>query len=86
MPFVPKEHRDPAHPPCCVGDMCYMEYKKLIDKFRENRRWTNAHNITKEFFDLESDEKTARFLAWMVWFCKDVMKYESEKEEENGTI
>jgi hypothetical protein len=86
MPFVPKEHREPSHQPCCVGDMCYVEYKKLIYQFRENRRWTNAHNMTKEFFGLDSDEKTARFLAWMVWFSLEVIPYEIEKRDENGNI
>jgi hypothetical protein len=86
MPFVKKECREPGHTPCAVGDYCYVEYKKLIDEFRSNRRWTNVHEMTKKFFDLANDTDTSRFLAYMVWFIKEVMPYELEKEAENGTI
>ena len=85
MPFVTQEHRD--KPDLTIpGDLCYLSYKSLVDAFRANRRWTNAHNLTRHFFKIESDEETANFLAWMVWFIKEVMPYEDEKEAENGKI
>lgn len=86
MPFVEQTHRNPEHLPCCVGDQCYIEYKKLIDAFRADRRWTTAHNLTKDWFELSDDEETAHFLAYMVFFCKEVLKYEDEKEKANGSI
>lgn len=86
MPFVKKECREPGHTPCAVGDLCYVEYKKLIDSWRADRRWTNAHNLTKDWFELSSDEETASFLAWMVFFVKEIMEYEKEKEAQNGSI
>jgi hypothetical protein len=86
VPFVKQECRVPGHVPCAVGDLCYLEYKKLIDAWNMDPRWTNAHNITKNHFDLGSDEETANFLAWMVWFAFKVLPYERKKEEENGSI
>lgn len=86
MPFVPAEHRLPEHEPCCVGDDCYWEYFKLMGLWKKEPRWANAHNITKDWFGLQSDEDTAHFLAYMVWFNKIVMPYEDLKEKENGAI
>lgn len=86
MPFVKQECRAKGHTACAVGDLCYVEYKKLIDRWNEDPRWTTAHNIAKDHFDLATDEETAHFLAWMVFFCKKVMPYEDLKEKENGTI
>lgn len=85
MPFVEQPHRDPKHWPCCVGDTTYWNYKELVDKFRQERRWTTAFNLTKEWFDL-TEEDTQKLMAWMVFFNKEIMKYELEKETENGTI
>jgi len=86
MPFVKPECRDPNHIPCSVGDLCYLEYKKLIDAWNKERRWTTAHNELKTMFRIEDDVDAAKFLAYMVFFCKHVMKYEDEKEAENGEI
>ena len=85
MPFVNQDHR--SKPDFTIpGDICYVEYKKLIDSWRKEPRWTTAHNLTKKWFDLATDEETAHFLAWMVWFNKEVMVYENQKENENGQI
>ena len=86
MPFVEPSCRDPQHAICCVGDICFCEYRHLVEEWNKNPRWTNAHEITKKHFDLSDDQHTAAFLAWMVWFNKKVMPYEDKKEKENGTI
>lgn len=88
MPFVPQESRDKMEiglPPETVGDMCYLEYKKLIKDWEKEPRWTTAHNLCKQVFDV-SDEQAAKFLAYMVFFNFKVIPYELEKETENGTI
>jgi len=86
MPFVKKECREPGHIPCAVGDWCYLEYRRLMNAWTENRSWTTAHRLTREFFGISDDMKTAKFLAWMVWFCREVMEYEKEAEARNGEI
>lgn len=85
MPFVTQEHRD--KPDFTIpGDVCFVHYKKLMDEWNKEKRWTNAHKITKEWFDLASDEDTAHFLAYMVWFNIHVMDYEQKKRSENGDV
>lgn len=85
MPFVSKEHRE--KPDFSIpGDICYVEYKKLVDAWKKEPKWTTAHNLTTAWFDLASDEDTAHFLAWMVWFNLHVMEYEQEKRKTNGDI
>jgi hypothetical protein len=88
MPFVPQENRKKIKETGAwdtVGDLCYMKYLPMIQKWRKNRRWTQAHNTTRETFGL-SDEQAARLLAWFVYMSKEVMPYEKEKCEENGDI
>lgn len=85
MPFVKPECRVEGHTPCAVGDYCYLEYKKLIDAWRKERRWTTVHNLFKQMFDID-DEHTAKTLAMFVFIIKEVMPYELEKEAENGQI
>jgi hypothetical protein len=85
MPFVTKEHRD--MPDLTIpGDICYLEYKKIIDEWKANPRWTTAHNITKKWFDIADDKDAAHLLAWMVWFNMHVMPYEEQKRKENGEV
>lgn len=89
MPFVTQEHRDKPNP-TIPGDRCYVHYKWMIDKWRANRRWTTANNIYKEMIQSRPckslDESVAEELAWQVFFVKEVMPYENEKEAQNGTI
>lgn len=89
MPFVTQEHRlspDRSIP----GDCCYLHYKRMVDTFRNERRWTTAHNLYKEMLESRPykslDESVAEELAWQVFFTKHVMAYENQKENENGTI
>ena len=82
-----------------VGDMCYVHYKRMVEYWKANPRWTTAHEIyqavmTKRwqmaFVDrLTADQLdyiTARELAWQVFFQLHVMPYEEEKRLENGDI
>jgi len=75
------------------GDLCYVEYKKMMEKWKENSRWTTAHNIYREVMttsygiDVHSlDGVVAKHLAWQVFFYKHILPYENEKEKENGDI
>lgn len=88
MPFVPEQNRKKIAETGSwetVGDLCYMKYKPMIEKWRKERRWTTAHNVFKETFDV-NDEQAARTLAFLVFFVKEVMRYEREKIEENGDV
>jgi hypothetical protein len=72
------------------GDLCYVHYKKMVDKWKANPRWTTAHEIYRDLYyaggSLGHDDSIARDLAWQVFFIKYVMRYEDQKELENGTI
>lgn len=85
MPFVPEEHREDGHTPCTPGDLCYKEYLQIIRAWKVNPRWTTAHEEFKRVFDV-SNEQAAKTLAYLVFFCKEVMPYEYKKCEENGDI
>lgn len=88
MPFVPQENRKnmaQGQPPETVGDQCYLKYLPMIQAWRKERRWTTAHSVTKETFDLD-DEKVAKLLAWMVFIGLEVLPYEMEQRHKNGDI
>ncbi len=106
MPFIKPEKRkiidnlkneyellyNKKHQNYSVGDICYYFYKKMVDIWKENPRWTTAHNIFKlknhelQIFYFSKDAKIAYELAWQVFFQKYVMPYENKKEKENGGI
>ena len=103
MPFIKKERRktiddnggyiDETWTDIQPGDRCYAHYKRMVDLWRANPRWTTAHEIYKEMkgrmtslFGLTYDEEAAYELAWQVFFIKWVMPYEREKCDENGDI
>ena len=76
-----------------VGDKCYYFYKKMMDKWAKERRWTTAHNIYQQMIEnindcymFDEDTKRADELAWQVFFTLQVMPYELEKQAENGDI
>lgn len=88
MPFVPQNSRKrmaEGGQPETVGDLCYLEYKQLIEAWKSERRWTTAHKEFQRLFG-GTDEEAAKHLAYMVWFMEHVMLYESEKQFENGDI
>jgi len=83
MPFVTEEHRN--HPePSIPGDRCYIEYKKIMDAWRENPRWTTVDKLVTNIFP--NRVQRAQFLAFMVFFNLHVLDYENRKREENGDI
>lgn len=88
MPFVPQSNRkdmEQGNPPKTVGDMCYLEYRKLMDSWVKERRWTTAHNELKRILGT-NDEDAATILAYLVFFSLHVIPYEIEKRQENGEI
>ena len=85
MPFVKQECRAEGHQACAVGDLCYVQYKKLVDEFKKNPRWTTVHDLFRETFEVD-DAQAAKTLSWFVFVAKYVMPYEDEKEKENGSI
>jgi hypothetical protein len=73
------------------GDKCYYYYKKMVDQWKANPRWTTAHEIYKEMLRFvkpytHNDWDVAYHLAWQVFFQLYVIPYEEEKREQNGDI
>jgi hypothetical protein len=89
MPFITHNERVDLDlnniPPSTVGQMCYVEYKKLVSYWYIDPRWTTIHNLAKSTFDI-TDAQAARLLAYLVFFSMKAMPYEIEKEKTNGTI
>lgn len=92
MPFIEQKLRQPLLKgkiqPEAVGDLCFLAYHDMVEEWKENPRWTTAHNIYKAVclaWEI-NDENTARHLAWQVFFQNFVIPYENEKEKINGTI
>lgn len=85
MPFVPQDHRAPDHLACTVGDLCYVYYRKLVDGWKKEERWTTWHNQVKELMGYD-DYQAAKFSALLVHFKWNVEDYELKKEMENGPI
>lgn len=101
MPFVDSTHRmfpDPTIP----GDRCFMIYKRLIEIWEKEPRWTTADRLYGQIMagdgwgalyqehaervPDQNDWKKAAQLAWQVFFIKKVMPYENDKCRLNGDI
>ena len=93
MPFVTQPHRD-SPDPRIVGDLCYIAYKDMVDQWKQNPRWTTAHNIylgmrintNRLTMTQDMDKRTAMELAWQCFFQFYVLPYEEEKRKLNGDI
>lgn len=94
MPFIAPERRpqvdagEIAEVDLQPGDRCYRYYKRMVDLWRDEPRWTTAHKIYKTLFvgHKNVDELVAKQLAWQVFFTLHVIEYEKKKREENGDI
>jgi len=90
MPFVTEEHRiNPS--PAIPGDRCYIVYKGIVDEWRANPRWTTADRLARELIEYLSGGATTPYkasalLAYMIFFCREVIPYENAKAKENGEI
>jgi hypothetical protein len=91
MPFIKQEKRAwvEAGGTSEPGDRCYRYYKQMKQKWKENPRWTTAHEIYKgvTLDAMEGwEEELSRDLAWQVFFQLEVLPYELRKREENGDV
>lgn len=73
------------------GDRCYVFYKKFVDAWRAEPRWTTVHSLYGDmatWFDTldSADDAIAYRLAWEVFFALHVLPYEEQKRKENGDI
>lgn len=66
------------------GDKCFSHYRGMKKAWKKERRWTTADDLAKVLFP--DDELRAYFLGYLVFFIKEVMKYEDEKMAENGDV
>lgn len=83
MPFIPEEQR--ANPNSTLpGPRCYVEYKRMMDTWRETPRWTTIDRIAKVLYP--DDNLRAYFLAFLVFMAFHGYRYEEEKRNENGDI
>lgn len=89
MPAVKRDRRAPLLTgdlkPSEKGDFTFLEYVPLVTAWRKERRWTTAHNLFKESFGT-TDKQTAKILAFLEFYIREVHPYENEKFEENGDI
>jgi len=89
MPFIKRDLRAPLLAedikPRVVGDLCFLEYSRLMQAWRENPRWTTIHNQFKLITGM-SDNQTAAFLAFLEFYFNHGHPYEIQKKEENGDI
>lgn len=93
MPFVTQQRRtlisNGEVQEFTPGDHCYIHYRRLIQQWIENPRWTTAHNLFVSRYELSDGTITddaACDLAWQVFFQLHVMPYELQKREENGEV
>lgn len=77
------------------GDWCYVFYKRMVERWKADMRWTTAHTIYNEVCQSRDDvikgnrteeQRTAFELAWQVFFQLHVMPYELEKRGQHGDI
>ena len=95
MPFIEQWRRDKINrlgldslALITPGDRCYVHYKRMVDAWNKEPRWTTAHVLARDaaMESTDPDENTASFLAFLVFFNTHVMPYELKKREENGDI
>lgn len=93
MPFIEKERREAVMNGTMTklkpGDRCYYFYQGMMDRWEKAPSWTTVHEIYKEFnypLNLDTDDVTAKRLAWLVFFDLHVIPYEIQKRIENGDI
>lgn len=99
MPFITQDRRKlidesglglESLPEIQPGDLCYVHYKRIVDQWKANPRWTTAHEIYRNlYFDgksLGNDDSIARDLAWQCFFYFYVLPYEEQKRKANGDI
>lgn len=83
MPFVDQAHRD--SPDMMIpGDRCYREYKYIMEQWDQSPRWGTVDRLAERLFP-DSYER-AHFLAFLVFFSREVMPYEEQKVRENGEV
>lgn len=89
MPFIKSDLRAPLLrgdiKPKQVGDLCFLEYSKIMQNWRENPRWTTIHTEAKRLFGF-TDDGAAKFLAFLEFYVRHGHRYELDKSEENGDI
>lgn len=89
MPFIKQNLRKPLltgkRKPQAVGELCFLEYSKLMEAWRKEPRWTTVHNEFKRLSQGD-DTSTARFLAFLEFYMSHGHPYEIEKKNENGDI
>lgn len=89
MPFVKKHLRKPllkrTRKPEKPGELCFLEYYPMMDKWKKEKRWTTIHNIYRDLF-YTSDAQTAKFLAFLEFYIRHGHKYEKKMSRENGDI
>lgn len=85
MPFTKRERRAPMlagklKDPL-PGDYCYVEYKWMLDNWRENTSWATVDLLYRQVWICKNPYLD---LAWQVFFSLHVLPYERKKRKENG--
>lgn len=89
MPFIKQELRQPLLTgqikPQAVGELCFLRYADMMEKWKDQPRWTTIHNMCKEAMCM-NDMQASAFLAFLEFYFNHGHFYELEKKEENGDI
>jgi hypothetical protein len=67
-----------------AGDRCYVEYRRMIQAWKDNPRWTTADQLLTWLYP--NPIKRAYLLAFLVFFAMRILPYEIQKIKENGDI
>lgn len=94
MPFITQERRaliaEGKITEFEPGDRCYIHYKRMLEQWNESPRWTTAHSIYVNRYEVcnwsNSDDEAAAELAWQVFFTLHVLPYELAKRQQNGEV
>jgi len=98
MPFIIKPRRDVIEKhglngldKIKPGDLCYIHYKNMVDRWHADMRWTTAHEIYRHVILSgtqfgATEDAFALELAWQVFFVLHVIPYEQEMRKINGDI
>lgn len=89
MPFIKQDLRAPLLAgdiqPQVPGDLCFLEYVKIMEAWKAEPRWTTIHNECRRIFGLD-DAHAAKLLAFLEFYARHGHRYEIEKADENGDI
>jgi hypothetical protein len=63
-----------------------LEYKLMMKAFRDTPKWATVDAILDNIVGVHDRTQRAKMLAFMVFFCREVMPYEERQAKLNGDV